>query len=69
MYAHTVRRPDPSHGLAIPGVRHLSERRRRVRLLRVALLAALLTVSLAAGLAPLHDSSTPPYVAGAGGTR
>ena len=70
MYASTPDRPAAVHAQAFPGARHLSiRRRRRVRALRVALLAALLTATLMAGLGPLHDTATPAYVAGAGGTR
>lgn len=65
MSASSVRPPESCQDLAIPGTRHVSERRRRVRLLRLALLAALLTATLAAGLTPLQDATTSPPAVGA----
>ena len=69
MYASTQNRPAAVHAQAFPGARHLSSRRRRVRAVRVALLAALLTATLMAGVGPLHDADTPAYVASAGAMR
>jgi len=70
MYATTPDRPAAVHAQAFPGARRLSMRRRRTRALRVALLAALLTVTLLTGLAPLRDASeTLPQVAASGAYR
>ena len=69
MYASTQDRPAAVHAQAFTGARHLSIRRRRVRALRVALLAALLTATLMAGVGPLRDAATPAYVAAPGGMR
>ena len=70
MYATTPDRPAAVHAQALHGARHLSMRRRRARALRVALLAALFTVTLMAGLAPLHDvTQAQPAVAATGAYR